>query len=290
MVSIKICDYTDMVHNRLNSSATITLVQLLRYGKERGKKSRKQQQNLTWTASEYKVAPPLSRAVISCYFLPKFGCWLHYHRLHIKQSSFILRKYNQEEKKLLGETFFISTLTPRRRWALTRRRPSMSHRQVFFQVWLQWSCLVAVRVKETHSPLWILRLFWHLGVIFPSLLSHVCFHAAGSLLAISHTPLPSCTQLQALCLSPNPKTVICFQWRNKPPLLQEDAPLENFVSQAFFLIVATLHEAGYKQIIRHFQFSRQLPPKLAGFLRCCSWKLTKIIPLGLRLKTTTYNA
>lgn len=261
MVSIKVCDYTEMFHNWLNSSATVTLWQ-----REGGGKSRKQQQqNLIWTASEYKEAPSLSRAVISCYFLPKFGCWLHYHRLHVKQSSFILRKYNQEEKKLLGETFFISTLTPRRRWALTKPRPSMSHRQVFFQVWLQWSCLVAVRVKETHSPLWILRPFWHLGVIFPNLLSHVCFHAAGSLLAISHT-LPSCTQLQALCLSPNPKTVICFQWRNNPPLLQEDAPLETFVSQAFFLIVAMLYGAGYKQIIRHFQLSRQLPPKLTGLL------------------------
>jgi len=68
MVLTEVCDYTEMVHSWLNSTAIVMLWQ-----REGGEKKRgKQQQNLLWTASEYEEAPPLSRAVISCYFLPRF--------------------------------------------------------------------------------------------------------------------------------------------------------------------------------------------------------------------------
>lgn len=126
---------------------------------QRGKKT-KTNLHHKWTASKYREAPALNRALISftrgshdalslkhttkaLHFLPLMEL---YYWLHLTLRFFV---YNQKGKKF-DETFYMKKkiVNSNSKWKLIFTRGSKTkHSSVFFQAWLQWSCLVTFRVK-----------------------------------------------------------------------------------------------------------------------------------------------
>lgn len=128
-------------------------------------------------------------------------------------------------------------------------------------------CGAAVRAEaNSQSPVGtkILVTPW---CYIPSFLK-CCFHTAGSLPAISHTPLLSRTRWQAPWLSPNTKTCI-FSSEGTPSF--RGMPL--LVS--FLLMVAALYGASHKQTSL-YHISKQL------YQSSQTWNSTTITPFHLR--------
>lgn len=165
---------------------------------------------------------------------PGCGCWLHSQSLKTEPG-------NTVELQLQGgsggnhsvQCFPFLLLTRRGRCAINMAQTKCVclTAKSFFQVWLLWSSCqswskltVPSGYKDSSYTL----------VLHSQLSQQCCFHTAGSLLAISHTPLPPCTQWQAPWLPRNTKKHGFFSsegthsFRGMPPLV------------SFLLMVAAL--------------------------------------------------
>lgn len=228
------------------------LLQLLDHSKE-GRRGENNTKIFCKRLQSTKGLLPWAELSFSVTF-PGCGSWLHAQSLKTETGNTVEIQLEEEKNQSLGEMFSISALISKRKMSLRHSTDQMSVSlpSLFFQVWLLWSSCQSWSKLTVPSgyqdPPDTLALHSQFS-------QQCCFHTAGSLLAVSHTPLPSCTWWQAPWLSQNTKTLIfssqgTSSFRGMPLLV------------SFLLMAAALYGASHRQII-HYQI-RTAAPKLTG--------------------------